>query len=682
MAPVVVREPIRGPELSELETFVLAIEEGSIARAAARLKISAPAAAKRIRQLEALAHNQLLIRAERRGVSATETGARLYPVARELLGHRSRVVGALTGAPAADPLRIAGMHQLLGAIPVLSAQELFKASESVLSAVFHASADAILMTRARDGLINEVNDAAVRLLGYDRQDLRGRQVFEEEIWEESARRDELVHAAVLAREPQRGELVLRTRGGDRRLVAARFEAIELREEIHVLITIRALPKLLSAPGVGVGGARATDRVGEQLADRFLEALGKGEPKAAEAVADEALDRGLDVAGVHTRLIEPAMRAIGELWEMNRVSVAEEHLASAICHEVAGRVFWRALGGAPRSRERVMMAAVQGEQHVLGLRLAADVLEGAGYDVLYLGADVPLQALLDACRVHRPDVLGFTVSMSLNVPTMIWEIHELTKLDQPPRVMTGGRAAASAVTQGLSAPVVDHCDQVLAVIDRLLGAPRSPSVISPALAARVPLRSAPRPVAAEQLDTIAAAFSATSLAAADSVRESARRAFEMQRLAYRDPLTGLFNRRAFDERIAAITEHELLHGALLMIDVDKFKAINDTHGHQTGDHTLVAAARAILGAIRGGEFAPRLGGDEFVVLIPATTGSDADHVAQRIATAVTNSTSSPPVTVSIGIADLSCNARLASRSADRALYVAKQSGGNTIARAEP
>jgi methanogenic corrinoid protein MtbC1 len=147
--------------------------------------------------------------------------------------------------------------------------------------------------------------------------------------------------------------------------------------------------------------------------------------AAEAASDEALDRGLDVAAVHTQLIEPAMRSIGELWESSQVSVAVEHLATAISHEVAARVFWRALGAAPRLRERVMMAAVQGEQHVLGLRLAADVLEGAGYDVLYLGADVPLQALLDACRIHRPDVLGFTVSMSLHVPTMIWEIHEIT-----------------------------------------------------------------------------------------------------------------------------------------------------------------------------------------------------------------------------------------------------------------
>jgi diguanylate cyclase (GGDEF)-like protein len=424
-------------------------------------------------------------------------------------------------------------------------------------------------------------------------------------------------------------------------------------------------------------------VSEGLTARFLEALRRGEPRAAEAVADEALDRGLDVAAVHTQLIEPAMRSIGELWETAAISVAEEHLATAISYAVAARIFWRALGAEPRSRERVMLAAVQGEHHVLGLRLAADVLEGAGYDVLYLGADVPLAALMDACRIHQPDVLGFTVSMGLNVPTMIWEIHELTELEQPPRVITGGRAAASAVKQGLSAPVVERCDQVLAVIKRLLAAPRSRSVISPALAARVSLRSAPGPIGTEELITIPAAFSASSLAAADAVRESARRALAIEQLAYRDPLTGLFNRRAFDDRFLGMTEKDPSpRGTLLMIDIDKFKSINDTYGHQAGDETLIGVGRVILRDIGAGEFAARFGGDEFVVLLPATTGADADAAAERIRTAIANSSSGPAVTVSIGITDVSSNKRLASQAADHALYLAKESGGNSVARAEP
>jgi DNA-binding transcriptional LysR family regulator len=88
------QEPIRLPALSEFETFVLAIEEGSIARAASRLRISPPAAAKRIRQLEAFAQTQLLTRG-RRGVEATETGTRLFPIARRLLAQRDRAVQLL-----------------------------------------------------------------------------------------------------------------------------------------------------------------------------------------------------------------------------------------------------------------------------------------------------------------------------------------------------------------------------------------------------------------------------------------------------------------------------------------------------------------------------------------------------------------------------------------------------------
>jgi len=526
---VAAREPIRPPELSELETFVLAVEEGSIARAASTLQISTQAAAKRISQLEAIARGRLLTRT-RRGVTATDAGARLYPIAREALAHRSRVIGALAGAPAPDPLRIAGLHRLLGRTPTPPAEELLRDTEAVMAAIFHASAEAIIVTRADDGLIYELNDAAVELLGYDPHELRGRTVFEVDLWEDLDCRNACVQRAISTREPQQARLVLRTRDGGRRRVAARFEAIDLHDTVHVLLTIHDLPGFSATVGGGPGRRRAGDRLDENLESGFLDALARGDPKAAEAVADDALGRGVDVAAVHTQVIEPAMRSIGELWERNEITVAAEHLATAISHAVAARIFARAFHAQPRSRERVMMAAVQGEHHVLGLRLAADVLEGAGYDVLYLGPDVPLPALLDACSAHQPALLGLTVSMWLGVPTLIWEIHSVLGLEQPPRVMIGGRATAHAVKQGVRAAVVEHSDQVLAVTERLLAAAPSRDLISPALAARVPVDAPIGPSATDELATIAAAFSNTSLAAADTARETARRAISLEQLA--------------------------------------------------------------------------------------------------------------------------------------------------------
>ena len=479
------REPIRAPELSELETFVLALEEGSISRAAGRLRISTQAAAKRIRQLEVLAQTPLLVRG-RRGVTATETGARLYPIALDVLAHRNRAVAALGGAPEADPLRIAGMHQLFGRVPASRSEESFKNTEALLAAVFHATAEAVALIRPEDGLIHEINDAAVRLLGYEQQDLRGRTAREIKVWEDIDRRDECVQLAISTGEPQQAELVLRTRTGERLLAAVRFDAIELRDGVRVLVTSRKLRSLTSSPAVAVAGRRDGERLDTQLVAGFSEALRAGVGTAAVAAADAALDAGANIAAVHTQLIEPAMRAIGELWERAEISVGEEHLATAICQEVAARNFSRALLAAPaRRRARVMMTAVQGEQHVLGLRLVSDVLEAAGYDVLYLGADVPLDALLEACRIHRPEVLGFTATMWSNVPMMIREIHEVMQLEQPLRVMVGGRAVGRAIEQGLIAPIITHSSQALEVVEQLLAGQPSDRVVPPDLAARIP-----------------------------------------------------------------------------------------------------------------------------------------------------------------------------------------------------
>lgn len=175
----------------------------------------------------------------------------------------------------------------------------------------------------------------------------------------------------------------------------------------------------------------------ELAARYLDALRDGKPQAAMAATDAALRTGADIAAIHCQMIDPAMKMIGELWARDDISIDEEHLATEICQKVSARLFWLSIGDVPPTRERVVMAAVQGEQHVLGLRLAADVLESAGYDVLYLGADLPIDALQSACQGHDPKVVGLTV-MPLNVPTLIRELDQLQKLDRPPRVMGARR----------------------------------------------------------------------------------------------------------------------------------------------------------------------------------------------------------------------------------------------------
>ena len=159
--------------------------------------------------------------------------------------------------------------------------------------------------------------------------------------------------------------------------------------------------------------------------------------------------------------------------------------------------------------------------------------------------------------------------------------------------------------------------------------------------------------------------------------------EVRRLSITDNLTGMYNRRYLDE----IVQRRLLKdgaGALLLIDVDHFKQVNDTFGHQAGDAVLVQVSEIVSGSIRDSDIAARWGGDELAVYFPKLDMSLAARVAERIRKRVEGETR-PPVTVSCGLAEWKTGegpetvGTLFAR-ADVALYDAKRGGRNRIALA--
>ena len=108
---------------------------------------------------------------------------------------------------------------------------------------------------------------------------------------------------------------------------------------------------------------------------------------------------------------------------------------------------------------------------------------------------------------------------------------------------------------------------------------------------------------------------------------------LRRLADEDPLTGLLNRRSFEAAVRLVLElaaQESISGSLLMIDLDGFKAINDTHGHPTGDAVLASVAGSLRERLRTTDLLARVGGDEFAVLLRETTGVRAQRVADALA----------------------------------------------------
>jgi diguanylate cyclase (GGDEF)-like protein len=154
----------------------------------------------------------------------------------------------------------------------------------------------------------------------------------------------------------------------------------------------------------------------------------------------------------------------------------------------------------------------------------------------------------------------------------------------------------------------------------------------------------------------------------------------------DSLTGLPNRRAMQEALdnaASLSSRHQVPLAALMIDVDRFKNINDTYGHDTGDLVIGAIAVALVEATRDSDVAGRWGGEEFLVLLPHTDHVAAVTVAERIreaiaSTVVSNGSAGCPVTASIGVAILRHgDAGTLLRKADAALYAAKANGRNRV-----
>ncbi|THF74228.1 sensor domain-containing diguanylate cyclase [Cohnella fermenti] len=157
--------------------------------------------------------------------------------------------------------------------------------------------------------------------------------------------------------------------------------------------------------------------------------------------------------------------------------------------------------------------------------------------------------------------------------------------------------------------------------------------------------------------------------------------EVRRMVITDNLTGLFARHYLNERIHR-KQLKDAYGSLILVDIDHFKKVNDTFGHQIGDAILIQVSSIIRSAIRDSDIAARWGGEELAIYLPRLTMEQAIRVAERIRLRVEEETS-PKVTVSCGLsewtaADEKISVETLFYRADMALYEAKHQGRNTVA----
>lgn len=155
-------------------------------------------------------------------------------------------------------------------------------------------------------------------------------------------------------------------------------------------------------------------------------------------------KGKESTFLYENIVTRAMRYVGELWEMNEISVADEHVASNIFHLLISR-FSLERNGEERadhlgsdSRSKAMLFCIEGEEHSLGAKMASSLFEEYDWDTRYLGANLPINDAIIYANKWRPDVIGISVSIVYNLPILLEFLKEIDRLDYDPEIILGGR----------------------------------------------------------------------------------------------------------------------------------------------------------------------------------------------------------------------------------------------------
>lgn len=207
---------------------------------------------------------------------------------------------------------------------------------------------------------------------------------------------------------------------------------------------------LPAPGAAAGGRGAGSGTGSSEASAFELALLQGDRRRAEAIVEEWCAQGHSLLDIEVNLIQTALYHIGQMWQENRVSVTQEHLATATAQTVMADFFARS-PLPPLKGRRVLLACVEGNEHAVGLRMVSDAFELNGWEVQFAGANTPTHDLVEQVASWQPHVVGLSIAFPHQLDAARDAIVSLRSRfgERCPKVIVGG-AAVNQFT-----PLVDY-----------------------------------------------------------------------------------------------------------------------------------------------------------------------------------------------------------------------------------
>lgn len=179
---------------------------------------------------------------------------------------------------------------------------------------------------------------------------------------------------------------------------------------------------------------------QQVREDYLAAVLEPDPARAREVIRRAVRDGVEIGALYLDVLQPAMVEVGQRWESGAISVAHEHLAAevtgSLVSELAGR-----LRTAPATGRMAVVTCSPEERHALGGQMLGGLLEAAGWEVLYLGATLPVDDLVALAEDEAADVVALSTTMPDHLAGVAETIRAVQELDEPPLVIVGGQAYA-------------------------------------------------------------------------------------------------------------------------------------------------------------------------------------------------------------------------------------------------
>lgn len=149
-------------------------------------------------------------------------------------------------------------------------------------------------------------------------------------------------------------------------------------------------------------------------NELLAFLLKGERQGAANVVNGLLESGEEVQHIYEMVIKPAMYKVGEMWKSGEISVASEHLASAIVETILGQLYYKIISGTGSGNKVVVVSTVENESHQIGAKMVSDIFELKGWSSHFLGANTPVEELLKYLDLVKPDILSLSMSIDTHL----------------------------------------------------------------------------------------------------------------------------------------------------------------------------------------------------------------------------------------------------------------------------